>query len=32
MVDEDFVFHDGIAFGKIDRVKLGLSVATRETS
>jgi len=30
MVDENVIFHDGIAFGKIDRVKLGLSVATSE--
>lgn len=30
MVDENVVFDDGIALGEIDRVKLGLSVATSE--
>lgn len=30
MVDENVVFHDGIAFGEIDGVKLGLSIATSE--
>ncbi|WVZ05363.1 hypothetical protein V8G54_018712 [Vigna mungo] len=30
MIDEDVVFNDGIAFGEIDGVEPGLSVATSE--